>query len=118
VAAGPCLLRVVHSETPAGLPPWLRGEPGCWSLSVWAVPGAAVTRNVGVHDDCLRIQVAARAVDGRANAALTDWVAQRLKVARTGVQLVSGISSRRKRLVVASPLSADQLRACLLAPDG
>lgn len=59
-------------------------------------PGAKKTEAAGEHGDCLKIRLAAPPVDGKANAALLAWLAQRFSVAKRDVQLLSGDKSRRK----------------------
>ncbi|WP_366143257.1 DUF167 domain-containing protein [Accumulibacter sp.] len=63
-------------------------------------PGAKHTEVVGEHADALKVRLAAAAVDGRANAALIDLIAQRLDVPRSAVTIRSGEKSRRKLLLV------------------
>jgi uncharacterized protein (TIGR00251 family) len=54
----------------------------------------------GVHEGTLRIRVTAPAVEGAANAALVNLLAQELGVARRDVRIVAGGSSRQKLVVV------------------
>jgi len=63
-------------------------------------PGAARTQVSGLHDGRLKVRVAARATDGRANAALVEFIAAGLGVAKRDVLIEAGTSSRRKRLQV------------------
>ena len=53
-----------------------------------------------MHDGCIKIRLAAPPVDGAANAALIEFVAERLGIARSRVRIVSGQSARRKRLEI------------------
>jgi uncharacterized protein YggU (UPF0235/DUF167 family) len=95
------------------LPPWLRGAPGGWRLSLWVQPGAARTEAAGEHDGCLKLRIAASPIDGRANEAVRRFVAERLGIAREAVRIEHGASSRRKRVRVESGLGADALRASI-----
>jgi uncharacterized protein (TIGR00251 family) len=54
----------------------------------------------GVLDETLRIRVTAAAVDGAANAALVNLLADTLGVARRDVRIVAGGTSRQKLVVV------------------
>jgi hypothetical protein len=56
-----------------------------------------------VHGDCLKIRLAARAVDGEANASLIEFLAHALGVPKRAVSIDSGATSRRKRVAVQSP---------------
>ena len=66
-------------------------------------PGASRTEVAGVHGDCLKIRLAARAVDGEANACLIEFLADALGVAKRAVSIDAGLASRRKRIAVRSP---------------
>jgi len=50
--------------------------------------------------DRLKISITAPPVDGKANQALIETVARALGVARSDVEVVSGLSSRRKTVRV------------------
>ncbi len=54
----------------------------------------------GVLDETLRIRVMAPAVDGAANAALVNLLADTLGVARRDIRIVAGAASRQKLVVV------------------
>lgn len=70
------------------------------SIRIHVRPGARAHAVVGLHGDALKVCIAAPALDGRANAALVEFLAERLGVARRDVRLVSGERSREKRLEV------------------
>ena len=57
---------------------------------------------MGVHDDRLKIQLTAPPVDGKANAALVRFLAKTIGVAKVQVEVISGASSRRKTVRLAS----------------
>lgn len=65
-------------------------------ISVYVQPRASKTAIAGMHDGCIKIRLAAPPVDGAANAALIEFIAKRVGVARSRVRLVSGASARRK----------------------
>ena len=80
---------------------WLRRGDRQTTLTLHIQPGAKKTEVAGEHGDALKIRLAAPPVDGKANAALTAFVADRLGVAKSTVTLKSGQTSRRKVLEVA-----------------
>ena len=82
------------------LPVWLRPYGVGWMLTLHVQPGAARTEAVGLHGEALKVRLAAPPVDGRANACLLAWLADRLGVAKSLVELHSGTASRRKTVVV------------------
>lgn len=88
---------------------WLRPGAVGVTLTVHVQPGAKKTIVAGVHGDALKIRLAAPPVDGRANAALISFVAERLAVAKSAVSLKSGQTSRRKVVeVIGAPGDAAQ----------
>jgi hypothetical protein len=83
---------------------WRRvGADGSITLTIHAQPGAKRTEVAGVHGDCLKIRLAAPAVEGRANDALIAFLAASFGVPRRNVTLVRGETGRRKTLRIASP---------------
>jgi len=74
-------------------------------LLVSVIPNAKRIEAVGLHDGCLRVRLAAPALEGRANDALVAWLAGELKLTRRQVVLKQGASSRRKRLLIECPLA-------------
>lgn len=78
--------------------PWLSQTPDGVELAVLVQPRASRSRVVGEHGGLLKIQLAAPPVDGEANAALIEFLARLLRVPKRQVTLVSGDTSRRKRL--------------------
>jgi uncharacterized protein (TIGR00251 family) len=99
----------------AARPPWLSGNAGDWYLAIWVQPGAARSGIVGLHDGCLRLQIAAPPVDGRANEAIRRFLADALDVPRASVSVEQGAGSRRKRVRVAADCPASDMAARLLA---
>lgn len=88
---------------------WLRESAGRTTLTLHIQPGAKKTEVTGLHGDALKIRLAAPPVDGKANAALIGFVADRLGVAKSAVTLKSGQTSRRKVLeVTAAPMDTAQ----------
>lgn len=88
---------------------WLRESAGRTTLTLHIQPGAKKTEVTGLHGDALKIRLAAPPVDGKANAALIGFVADRLGVAKSAVSLKSGQTSRRKVLeITAAPKDSAQ----------
>ena len=77
---------------------WLRSDDDGVILNLHIQPGAKKTEVVGQHGEALKIRLAAPPVDGKANAALLAFVAQQLGVSKSAVALVSGQTSRAKRV--------------------
>ena len=77
-------------------------------LELHVQPGARRTEVSGLHDGRLKVRLAARAVEGAANSALIDFLAERFCVRKSDVRIESGESSRRKRVSVAGAQRAPE----------
>jgi uncharacterized protein (TIGR00251 family) len=69
-------------------------------LSLRCQPGAKASRVVGLHDERLKIQLQAPPLENRANEALVAWLAEQLGVSRKQIDLLTGQTSRQKRVLV------------------
>lgn len=76
------------------------------TLEVTVIPGARRTGADGLHAGLLKVRLAARPIEGQANAALLDWLAGELHCPKRTLQLVAGATSRRKRVAIALPLAS------------
>lgn len=77
-------------------------------LVVAATPKAGMNAVGPVETDAIRVRVSAAAVDGAANAAIIELLADTVGVARTRVRVIAGQCARRKRVLFAG-LTADEL---------
>ena len=94
-------------------PPWLSGRAGAWAVRLAVQPGASRTEPAGDFDGCLKLRVAAPPVDGRANEAVTRWLAGALGIPRSAVTLAAGASGRRKVFELACDLPAEEIARSL-----
>ena len=83
-------------------------------LEIYVQPRASKTEVVGLHGTALKIRLAAPPVDGAANQALVEYIADRLNVSKSSVRLVGGATSRRKVIEVAG-WTTERVREALLA---
>lgn len=67
-------------------------------LSLRVQPGAKQAKVIGSYGDQLKVAVAAPPVAGKANEALLVWLSKTLGVKRANLSIVSGQSSRDKRV--------------------
>lgn len=83
---------------------WLRAVDGGVTLAVRAQPGAKKTAIVGAYGEGnvaqLKIQIHAQPIEGRANAALIEFLAEKFRLPKSKVELVSGELSRSKVFLV------------------
>ena len=90
----------------------LRETPGGCTLPVRVHPGARTNAVTGVHDGALKISLTTPPTDGRANDALIAFLAERLRLPRSRISLVSGATSRSKTLRITGK-SAAEVQAAL-----
>jgi uncharacterized protein (TIGR00251 family) len=90
----------------------LRETPDGCTLPVRVHPGARANAVTGVHDGALKISLTTPPTDGRANDALIAFLAERLRIPRSRISLVSGATSRSKTLRIAGK-SAAEVQAAL-----
>ena len=69
-------------------------------LELHVQPGAARSEFAGKHGERLKVRLAARAVDGKANQALIEFLAEHFHVAKSRVRIASGLKSRQKRVII------------------
>lgn len=82
------------------LPTWICGVKDGVEITIYVQPGAKATETAGEHDGALKLRIHAPPVDGKANAAVIAFLALRLGVAKSQIELMSGDKNRRKRLRV------------------
>ncbi len=75
---------------------------GCL-LALAVVPNARRTGADGLHDNCLRVRLAAPPVDGKANQQLLAWLAAELGCPRRALSLERGDTGRRKWMQIDLP---------------
>ena len=97
----------------AQLPVWIEARGDAVFLALHVQPGARRTAVIGMHGNRLKIAVGSPPADGRANAALLEFLARRLNVAKSALELASGAGSREKRVAVRASLSPSQIVAAL-----
>jgi len=69
-------------------------------LALHVQPGASRTELAGRHGNSLKVRVAAPPVDGAANDELVRFLAAVLGVTRSSVTVLSGLSARKKGVLV------------------
>jgi len=92
---------------------WIAAHARGIVLSFHVQPNAPRTEVQGEHGGALKLRLAAPPVDGKANEALVRWVAERLDVARSAVELIAGEKDRRKRVLVKTALGMAAIEAAL-----
>ena len=77
------------------------------TIYVHVQPRAKRTEIVGMHGDAVKIRLQSPPIDGAANEELIQLLSKRLGVRRTDVELIGGVSSRRKRIRINGLTASD-----------
>lgn len=82
---------------------------GAVTFEVRVVTRASRTEAAGLHGGALKVRVAAPPVEGAANKELTRFLARALGLPARAVEIVSGHSSKSKRIRVSGATAAGVL---------
>ena len=83
------------------------------TVTLYIQPGAKQSRIVGLHDGMPKIAIKARPIDGEANAALIEFLAELTKTQRSTIKLAAGHTSRIKKVEM-QQVALDALQMALL----
>lgn len=81
-------------------------------VSCWIQPRSSRNSIVGMHGDSLKIALTAPPVDGKANAALREFMADCAGLPKASVEIVSGLTGRRKSVLLAGTSLDSFLKVC------
>lgn len=79
---------------------WYQIKDDRITLTLHVQPGAKQSAIAGLHGDALKIRLAAPPIEGRANEALLEFIAQIFQVPQRNVSLIQGAQSRHKRVEI------------------
>jgi len=80
-------------------------------LSIHLIPNASRSEIVGWVGETLKIRIAAPPVEGKANEALIRFLADKLDLASSEIEIVGGMSSKQKRVKI--PLAEEDVKKAL-----
>jgi uncharacterized protein (TIGR00251 family) len=69
-------------------------------LKIHLLPRAAKDEICGVHGDAIKVKVTAPPIEGKANMALQRFIAKKLNLAYSHVEIMAGKRSREKILKI------------------
>lgn len=85
---------------------------GAVEFRVRVVPRASRTEVAGEMDGAVKVRVSSPPVDGAANAELISFFAKTFGVSKSSVRIVSGQSSKQKRLRIEG-ITAERVQAAI-----
>lgn len=80
-------------------------------ITIRVVPNAKTTEVVGRENDAWKIRLSAPPIEGRANEALIEFLAEKLDLSPSEIEVVRGLTSKIKLVEV--PLHAEDIRDLL-----
>ena len=69
-------------------------------LRIKVQPGAKNTEVIGVHGGYLKIRIKAPPIEGRANDALVQWLAELFDIPRRAIHITHGFKSSNKTVLI------------------
>jgi uncharacterized protein (TIGR00251 family) len=87
-------------------------KEGAVIFDVRVVPRASKSEIIGEHDGALKVRIASPPVDGAANLELIRVLAKKLGVSRNDIEIISGATSKNKRIRVTN-LSQSKLEVLI-----
>lgn len=81
------------------------------AFEVYVQPRSSVNAIIGCHDQTLKIKLTAPPVGGAANKQCIQLLAKVLGLPKSSLTIVSGQTSRRKRIGIALPTGSTDKRA-------
>ena len=95
--------------------PWCSAMTGGIRLAVQIMPNAKKSEVVGVLENALKIRLQAQPIEGKANDTLIRYIAAKLNLPKSAVQITHGLTNKRKILEIsARDLTAEQTMQALL----
>jgi uncharacterized protein (TIGR00251 family) len=73
------------------------------AFKVHVQPRASANQAAGAWQDALKIRLTAPPVDGEANKACIRFLSKQLKVPKSEIEIISGVSSRTKKILIHLP---------------
>jgi uncharacterized protein (TIGR00251 family) len=85
----------------------IQEKNGSVTFGVRVVPRASRTEIVGVYDGMLKIKLKSPPVGGAANDELIRFLSKQLEIPTANIEIISGQTSRAKRLRIKGLISSD-----------
>lgn len=89
------------------MPPWLSADERGAILQILVQPRASRNEVVGVQGEELKVRLTSPPVEGAANKACCAYLGKLFGVAKSGVELLAGDTSRHKRVLVRGVTAAE-----------
>lgn len=95
---------------------WIKERSGYLLVHIQVQPRASKNEIIGIHGDSLKVRLTSPPVEGAANSLLMEFIAKKLGIPRSRVEIVSGERSRHKTLRIEGVSKAEVVNLFGLAP--
>jgi len=85
--------------------PLVTTHPQGFVFKIYVQPRSSKNRIEGIYGDALKIKLKAPPVEGEANKMCIKFLAKHLKVPKSSLEILSGQTSRTKRILLMDPAS-------------
>ncbi len=89
------------------IPPFIKERSSNVEMAIHCQAPASKTEIVGIYGDLLKIRLAAAPVEGAANLELCQFLSKYFGVSRAEVQILSGKSARKKKVLIRGKTTQD-----------
>lgn len=79
---------------------WLEEKRGSIYIHVHVQPRASKNEIIGIHGDSLKVRLTSPPVEGAANSLLVEFMAKKLGMPKSRIEIVVGEKSRHKTLKI------------------
>ena len=86
-----------------GIYMWYKYYPDRIELYIRLIPQAKKNQVIGLQGEQLKIKLTAPPVDGKANEALIDFLAETLPIKKSRLRITRGLTSRSKVIEISDP---------------
>lgn len=66
------------------------------TITIYVVPRSSKSEIVGIYNDCLKIKLKAAPIDNAANEELINFLAEKLKIQKKNIGIISGTRQKKK----------------------
>jgi uncharacterized protein len=78
----------------------VKDHPRGLAVKIFVQPRSSKNAITGLHDDAVKLKLTAPPVGGAANKMCVEYLAKRLKLSKSSIEILSGHSSRTKHVLV------------------
>lgn len=95
---------------------WVEERNGYLYIRIHVQPRASKNEIIGIHGDSLKIRLTSPPVEGAANSLLVEFMAKKLGIPKSRIEIAAGEKSRHKTLKVEGLTKAEAATSLGMTP--